>query len=216
LRVPWPSAWRSLASSRKRSAQAMSNQSGTWMDLIYASPTPGTAKSGFTTEVAINDTAGMGPVAVLQPNFFLPGYGIQKAIRIIARGILSSTATPTYTFTVRLGAQGSITAAIILGSAAITTGAGVTNQIFEFEGDVVMRIVGAAGANSTAQGVGLITSPGLATPFMYPLYGGAATPGTVATIDTSIANYVNFNVACSANSGSNSVTLQQLLVVGLN
>ena len=194
----------------------MSWQSGTVSDLIYANPSAGTAKSSFTSEVPINDTAGMGPVALLLPQYFLPGYGLLKTISIKARGILSSTGTPTYTFTVRLGPQASTTAAIILGSAALTTGSGVTNQIWDFEGDFTMRTIGAAGANSTGMGMGTLSSPGLAAPYIYPLWGGASSPGTVATVDASIANYINFNVACSASSGSNSITLLQLYVYGQN
>ncbi len=196
----------------------MSFLTGTNTELIYASTTAGTAKSTFTTEVQINDTAGMGIQASIPPFFFASNASTNgKSLRIVARGILSSTGTPTYTFTLRMGAAASITAAIILGSAAITTGSGVTNTIWEFEGDFTMRTpVGAAGANSTGVGTGLITGAGLASPFIYPLYGGAATPGTVATVDTSIQNYLNFNVACSASSASNTITLQHLLVLGLN
>jgi hypothetical protein len=129
---------------------------------------------------------------------------------------VSSTGTPTYTLTLRLGAAASVSAAIILGSAAITTGSGVTNQIWQFEGDVTMKAIGAAGANSTATGVGKLEGSGWASPFMFPLYGGAATPGTVATIDTSIVNYFNFNATCSASSPSNTITLQQLLITARN
>lgn len=192
----------------------MSTQSGVYMDLVYANLAAGTAKASFTSEFKINDTTGMGPTALLLPEFWLPNSGIGRGIRIIARGILSSTGTPTYTFTCRLGAEGSTTAAIALGSAAITTQSGVTNTIWEFVGDVIFTTFGAAGANSTIRGVGTIVGAGLASPFVYPLYGGGVTPGTAATVDHSIANYINFNVACSANSASNSITLQQLLVLG--
>jgi hypothetical protein len=189
---------------------------GTNTEVIYASTAAGTAKGTFTTEIAINDTAGMGPVANLPPYFWTPSGALARTLKIVARGILSSTATPTYTFTCRLGTQGSISAAIVLGSAALTTGSGVSNQFWEFEGDVVLTIAGAAGANSTVRGTGQLRCGGLASPFMYPLYGGAASPGTVATVDISIANYINFNVACSASSASNTITLQQLFVHGLN
>ena len=195
----------------------MSFITGTSTELIYANTTSGTAKNTFTAEVAINDTAGMGPIAHLPPDFWVfNNNGIGRTLRIVARGILSSTVTPTYTFSLRLGASGSTTAAIILGSAALTTGSGVTNQLWEFEGDVVMRTIGAAGANSTVQGLGVLACGGLASPFSYALFGGAASPGTVATVDTTITNYLNFNVACSASSVSNTITLLQLLVLGLN
>jgi hypothetical protein len=195
----------------------MSFLTGTSQELIYTSINPGTAKNTFTTEVQINDTVGMGVQAHLPPDFWLPNLTSQgRGIHIVARGILSSTGTPTYTFTIRLGAAGSITSAIVLGSAALTTGSGVTNQMFELEGDIILGIIAGAGANSTVRGMGLINCGGLASPFTYPVWGGAASPGTVATVDTSITNYINFNVACSASSVSNAITLQQLMVWGLN
>lgn len=195
----------------------MSFLTGTGCELIYASTATGTAKASFTTEAQINDTAGMGVQAHLPADFWLPNPNqVGRAIRIVGRGILSSTATPTYTFTVRAGTAGSTSAAILLGSAALTTGSGVTNQMWELEGDIVLTAMGAAGANSTVRGVGMIVCGGLASPFQYPVWGGAASPGTVATVDTSITNFINFNVACSASSASNTITLQQLLVFGLN
>lgn len=196
----------------------MSFLTGTNAELLYVNTASATAKASFTTEVTINDTTGMGQQASLPPYFFgqVP-YANGKALRIIARGILSSTATPTYTFSLRLGAAASTSACLALGSTALTTGTTVTNQLFEFQGEIIARnITGAAGANSTVQGMGLIASGGLATPFSYGLFAGAASPGTVATYDNSITNFINFNVACSASSASNTITLLQLEVWGLN
>lgn len=196
----------------------MSFLTGTNQELIYASTSAGTAKASFTTEVKINDTTGMGVQCHLPADFWQPNkaQSIGRGIRIVARGIVSSTGTPTYTFTCRGGAVDSITSAILLGSAALTTGSGIANQLWEFQGDVILESIGAAGANSTIRGIGLLACGGLASPFSYALYGGAATPGTATTFDTSITNYINFNVACSASSASNTITIQQLLVFGLN
>lgn len=195
----------------------MSFLTGTNTELIYISTSTGTAKNTFTSEVQINDTAGMGVQAHLPADFWLPNQtSIGKSIRIVARGILSSTGTPTYTFTVRSGAAGNTSSAILLGSAAITTGTTVTNAVWEFDGEVTLTTIGAAGTNSTVRGIGTITSGGFASPFFYSLYGGAATPGTASTLDTSITNFINFDVTCSASSASNTITLQQLMVQGLN
>jgi len=196
----------------------MSFLTGTNTELIYASVNAGTAKNTFTSEVQINDTTGMGIQASLPAFFFASSPTTQgKTLRFMVRGIFSTTATPTFTFTLRLGTAGSTTAAIVLGSPAITTGSGVTNQLFEFQGDVVVATPsGAAGANTTARGTGTVQSAGFASPFSGALFGGAASPGTVATLDTSITNYINFNVACSASSASNSVTLLQLMMFGCN
>lgn len=196
----------------------MSFLTGTNTEVIYANTTAGTAKNTFTSEVAINDTAGMGVQAHLPPDFFLPNPNqVGRGIRIVARGILSSTGTPTYTFTIRSGIAGNTSAAILLGSAALTTGSGVTNQPWELQGDVFLVSQGAAGANSTLRGMGTIISPGLASPYIYGVGAGASlTTPTVATFSADITNYINFNVTCSASSASNSIQLQQLIVYGLN
>lgn len=198
----------------------MSFLTGTNTELLYASTAAGTAKNTFTSEVTINDTAGMGAQAFLPKGFFgqagAKSAAVGKAVRIVARGILSSTGTPTYTFTVRFGSAANTTLAIVLGSAALTTGSGVANQMFELEGDIVLETLGASGTNSTVRGIGMLACGGLASPFTYPVWGGAASPGTVSTVDTTIDNFINFNVTCSASSASNTITLQQLLVYGSN
>jgi len=195
----------------------MSFITGTNAELLYANTTAGTAKASFTSEVQINDTTGMGVQAHLPPDFFLPNpTAVGKGIRIVARGILSSTGTPTYTFTIRSGTAGSTTAAILLGSAALTTGSGVSNQPFELQGDVFLVSQGAAGANSTVRGTGMIVCPGLATTIAGVGAGASLTTPTATTFDCSITNFVNFNVTCSASSASNTITLQSLQVYGLN
>lgn len=184
----------------------------TYMTCIYRSLAVGTAKASFTTEIAINDTTGMGAQFYLPSNYFVPPQTGSR-LKVVARGILSCTGTPTYTFTLRGGAAASITSGIWLGSAALTCASGITNKGWEFEGDVTVRTNAAAGANSTLFGGGMISCPaGLASPFQYELWGGAAQPGTIATLDTSIANFLNFNVACSASSPSNSIQLLGLEV----
>lgn len=188
----------------------------TYTSLLYASNAAFTAKGTFTTEVTINDETGGGQAFFLPAGFFKPPT-VNYGFKVIARGILSSTGTPTYTFSLRGGTKANTSAAILLGSAALTTGSGVTNKGWEFEGDIIVRTNAASGANSTIYGQGVIASPaGLASPFAYDLFGGAAQPGTAATFDTSIANYINFNVACSASSSSNTITLLSLIVLALN
>lgn len=194
----------------------MSAITGTWGELIYQSTAVGTAKNTFTSEALINDTAGMGSQAVLPPWFFLPQNGIAKTLRIVACGILSTTSAPTFTWTVRLGASGT-TAPIILGSTALTAGTTVTNKQWWLDGIVTMRTIGAAGANSTVFGAGEVWSTlGLASPFGGELWAGAAQPGTVATVDISIANFISFNAACGTSSASNSIQLLSLSIFGLN
>jgi hypothetical protein len=195
----------------------MSFITGTNTELLYASTAVGIAKNTFTAETALNDEATMGPQVFLPGGFWLPSKAsLGRGIKIVARGILSSTATPTYTFSVRLAASEAATSGpVVLGSAAITTGSGVTNQYWKLEGDVVLETVGTTTGTATVRGVGEIISPGTANK-IDPVYGGSASPGTVATVPLKAPNFVTVNVACSASSASNTITLQQLLIYGLN
>lgn len=194
----------------------MSNLTSSVTELIYASPTSATAKASFTTEIAINDQAGMGLRAHLPPDFWRnTNDGTLRTISVRARGVLSSTATPTYTFSLRLGALDSITSVIALGSAALTTTSGAAAAIWEFEGEFNVRTLGTTAVTATGHGQGLLTSFGTANK-IDPIWGGGASPGTFTTLDPTITNYFNFNVACSASSASNTITLHQLLILGLN
>jgi len=196
----------------------MPNITGTVVELIYGNTATGAAQNTFTAERSLFTTAEMGERPVIPPYYFAPNGGVGGGIRIVAKGIISiTTGAPTFTWTIRLGSNGSTTAVIALGTAALTTGSGaVTNQHWELQGDVILRTLATAGANSTIQGVGMVSSPGcLASPFAGAAWGNAAQPGTVATFDASITNYVNVNIACGTSSASNSITLTQLLVFGL-
>lgn len=194
----------------------MSFLTGTNVELIYASQAVGTALATFTTEARMNDDTGMGVQAHLPPDFWLPNAGSEgRGLHIVARGILSTTASPTFTWTVRLGASGT-SAPIVLGTAALTAGATVTNQPWELEGDIIMTSIGTTAGTSTVRGTGQIRSSGLASPFMAGAFGGAASPGTVATVNTQITNFVNVNAACGTSNAANTIQLQQLFVYGLN
>lgn len=193
----------------------MSFLTGTNVELIYASQAVGASLNTFTSEALLNTTATMGVQAHLPPDFWLPTPGsVGRGIKVVARGILSSTGTPTYTVNVRLGGAAAITGPIVLGSAAGTTGSGASSQVWQLEGDVILTAIGAAGGNSTVRGIGVFDGPGI--PASANVFGGSASPGTVATVDTSITNYINVSVSCSASSASNVFALQQLLVYGLN
>lgn len=196
----------------------MSFLTGTSCELIYASTSAGATLASFTTEAQANTTGTMGAQAKLPPDFWLPNQNsVGRGIRIVARGILASTATPTYTFTVRGGAAANVASTpIIAGTGALTTISGATTSIWEFEADCILKTIGATGANSTLTSVGRLFCDGIAATANCAVYGAAASPGTVATLDTSITNYLNFNIACSASSASNTISLQQLLVFGLN
>lgn len=191
---------------------------GTNVETIYSNESVGTARNTFTAEGVQNDVAGMGPQPVLPPYFWLPGPQTKgRAVRVVARGIYSTTAGPTFTFTARLGAAASTAAAIIGGTGAVVHGTTQTNLVWEASFDVQVVIPGGTGANTTVRGLGFY-SYGLTTVTggTAQILGSAASPGTVATADISITQYININAACGTSSASNIYQLLQLLVLGLN
>lgn len=189
---------------------------GSLVETLYASTAAGATLASFTSEAQLNTTATMGGQFYLPAGYFTASpTSVGRGFRVIARGILSSTGTPTYTLTIRSGTAGNTSAAIVLGTAALTTASSASNQMWEMVGDIIVTAIGAAGANSTVRGTGHVISAGL-NPVVAAAFGGAASPGTVATFDHSIANYINVNVACSASNASNTITLHELMVQGLN
>lgn len=198
-----------------------------WAETIYASTSAGTAKNTFTTEFAINDTTGMGPYPVLPPEFFLPGQNtgaVGRTLRIVARGVTSTTSTaPTWQHFCRFNSG---TPAVpptgpnvgsTLASAALCT-LSQTSMPWEYECDVTMTTLGAAGANSTLRGLGVFTAQTASTPtsIAVGIFGGGASPGTVATFDWSATTYISYSVACGTSNASNQVQLLQLIILGLN
>ena len=202
----------------------MSFLTGTNVELIYANTSVGASLNTFTTEAQLNTTATMGVQCHLPPDFWLPNQNaVGRGIKIVARGTLASTATPTFTFTVRGGATGNVASApVIAGTGAMATISGATTSQWTFEVDCILKTLAAAGANSTIFSVGQFSSDAIAATANCAIAGGLTTagtlvaPGTITTLDTSITNYINFNVACSASSASNIAALQSLLVYGLN
>jgi hypothetical protein len=196
-----------------------SGLTGSWTELFSVNRADYTAISGFTSELSLLTQAGVNDQPVLPALFF--HQKDRRTFGILARGVLSTTATPSYTFQVRLGTTAG--AAFISGtsvgvSAVIVTASGVTNQWWELRLELTCYTPGIGSGACTLSGTGYVMSPGgFASPFIYPLE--PTTPPTAtwtATIDDSVTQYVNLSVTSTASSGSNALTLKQLMVFGYN
>lgn len=197
-----------------------SGLTGTWTEAIYTNTADYTAAASFTTETSL--LSGTNRQPVFPALFFDQGGRAQgRAITILGRGVLGSTGTPTYILTLRLGttAGPSFISGTQVGiTAAITTASGVTNKFFEFRLDLICTVVGIGTGNTTLAGAGYWMSPGgFASPFIYAIE--PTTPDTAtwtSTIDNAATQYLNVSATCSASSASNTLTLKQLIVGGLN
>lgn len=195
----------------------MSFITNTVVETLYASTAAGATLSTFTTEAQLNSVGTMGVLPHLPPDFWLPSpTQVGRGIRVEANGVLGTTGTPTLTFTLRGGAAGNITTnPLLAGTAALTLAATLTAVPWKFQIDLILSAIGAAGANSTLRGQGSLRVGGIAAS-EWAVWGGGSSPGTVATLDTSISNYLNLNVACGTSNAANTVTLNSLRVFGLN
>jgi hypothetical protein len=192
----------------------------TWTECTFSNRADYTAVASTNAEASL--LAGVNE----QP-WFPAGYfdqanrGPGRGISLLARGLLGTTGTPTIIFQVRLGTTSG--SAYLAGtsvgvSAAITTSSGVTNKWWELRLDLICNTTGIGSGNTTLAGAGYVTSPGgFASPFVYALE--PTTPDTAtwtSTIDNSATQFVNLSVTWSASSASNTITLKQLLCLGLN
>lgn len=191
-----------------------------YAECLFSNSADYTAKSGFTSEASI--LGGVNEQPWLYAGFFdQQNRAAGKAVRLIARGVLGTTGTPTYLFTVRLGATGgsaSLTGTQLAASAAITTSSGVSTKWWEVVLDVICNAPGIGSGNTTLSCNGTVRSPGgFASPFEYAMTQAGGESGTwTTTIDNSVIQYFNLSVTCSANSGSNTLTCKELLLLGWN
>lgn len=197
-----------------------SGLTGTWNELMFCNSSDYTAYASSATEGSLI-AGGGNEQPVIPATYFLNKPGYLRSISLIGRGVFSNTSTPTIIFQVRIGStsgSSNLSGTSVGVSAAITTQSGVTNKWFEFRLDLSCRVTGIGSGNTTLMGSGYVTSPGgFASPFIYPLE--PSTPDTAtwtATIDGSVTNYVNCSATWSSSSASNTATLKQLLLYGLN
>jgi hypothetical protein len=189
---------------------------GTIMETLYGSSVAGNNLSTFTSEATMY--ASTQPEAILPANFFDPTYGnAGKVLRLTARGVYSTTATPTYTLGLR---QDSVTGGIWGTSLAITSQSGVTNLVWELELDVVSQ----SGSFASAHNETLLVTAGMVSGVSTGSNGfsngsaiGTQTPTTAFTLTQSDAShYLVPTITCGTSSSSNKWQMLQLIIFGCN
>lgn len=185
----------------------------TYCETFFCNEADHTAHSNSTSEVSL--IAGTNKQPVIPANHFLQQGAQFRGLSFLARGVLSTTSTPTIIFQLRAGetAGSSFLSGTSIGvSAAITTASGITNKWWELRLDLIATVRGIGTGNTTLSGSGYVTSPGgFASPFIYPLE--PTTPDTAtwtATINGGVTQYINLSATWSAASASNTITCKQL------
>jgi hypothetical protein len=158
---------------------------------------------------------------IIFPNITIPATYLraERAMRMIARGRLSTTGTPTIRFRLRWGG---VAGTVLWDSGTITCGSSVTAALWSIPAlDIVCRASGATGTlfamGETVIGSALAPTVGSATgAAAVGVFGSAGddTPAAV-TVDLSADTALSLTATWSAQSVSNTLTGHQQFLVSL-
>lgn len=180
---------------------------GTQTELLYAFYGAATGLATFTTEASLQGTY---PAVVLPGGLFANAGARSSSLKVVATGIMGSTASPTFTVAMRtttatppaFSAGGTL-----LGTTAAMTAANVSTP-WRFEAEIGLRTLG-VGAASTLAATGEFRSAGIVSPFLSQFQN--ATP---TTFEVDLQYFLWLSCACNASSGSNTMQMQSLRVYG--
>src|ERR1035438_5132830 len=189
----------------------MSFLTATQPELIYAGFTAGTADSTASTAITISPRGNTTPLPYLPPGFFSAAYGQNRKLKIVARGILTTGATPG---TLTLAAYFATTDTATPGTSIAATGAftppvSLTNAIWEFDTTIICVAPGPV-PNLFSMGHASILPPAAAGAD----YGVGGTTA-VTSLSTEAAYYIQIVATWSTASGD-SITQYDTECWGLN
>lgn len=189
---------------------------GTYLEAFFVNEADHTAYANSTSEGSL--ISGLNKQPVIPATYFLGPAAAFRGFTILARGVLSTTSTPTIIFQVRAGTTSGptfLSGASLGVSAAISTASGVSNKWWELRLDLICTTRGIGTGNATFSGAGYVRSPGgfsTSTADTYPLE--PTTPDTAtwtSVFDASVTQYLNLSATWSAASASNTITCKQLI-----
>lgn len=191
----------------------MSFTTGLQAELVFASFTAGAALTNSTTASCISARGNTVPLPYLQPAFFHPSYGANKKLRIVARGVVSTAASTPGTLTVAAYFATTDTATLgtsIAASGAFTPATSLSSAIFEFDATITC---GAPGPVPNLYALGkLEINPTAADGAAY----GVGSTSAVTSLSTEAAYYIQIGATWGSASASNSITMYDTEVWGVN
>ncbi len=186
----------------------------TYNEAFYTNTADHSAVASTASEASL--LAGTNSQPFIPSGYLASKNAFGAGIRIRARGVLSTTGTPTIIFTVRLGeTSGSsyLSGTAVGVNAAITTQSGVTNKQWELCLELICTVPAIGSGNTTLSGAGWVMSPGgFAAPYTYALQ--PTTPDTAtwtSVLNANATQYINLSATWSASSASNTITCKQLI-----
>jgi hypothetical protein len=194
----------------------LSFYTGTQAELLYTLPAAVT-KNTYTTQAILSALTASAPVATIPAGYFInpPASGPGKAVWLKAWGTIANTAAAT--FSPAFGVDptpGTIANATTIAAAYAPTAA--TTTIWHLELWITARAVGQTGG-MTLQVDGRYINEATASAAA-PVATGlcAAVTASITGLQGSLAYSLELLGTWSASSASNTTTLNQLFLVGLN
>lgn len=191
----------------------MSWTTGTQTEALGASSANGAAYNTSTTPTLINTAASD---AYLPANFWLPTYGVSKAVLVKAYGVLSTTSTPNLTLELLANTtQGTRNSSgIVATTGAVAQASSVTNVLWELEAYLSCAATGATG---TILAVGVVKVYTASTTLQSMRFSSSTNnPNTALTLSTQSAYYLELFATWGTNSASNSIQCYAFTALGLN
>lgn len=191
----------------------MSWTTGTQTEALSSNVAVGSAFSTFTSAQYIGATSA---AAYLPANFFLPSYGVGKSLLVKAFGVISTTGTPNFTMAVSANTtQGTYNSSGVLATTAATAqGSAITNAFWELE--VLISCV-STGASGTFLSDGVFKVYNSSTTLTAARCSSStANPNTAVSLSTESAYYLELAGTWGTSSSSNTVTVYQVAVLGIN
>ena len=193
----------------------MSFITGTQTELLYAYYGASTNLATFTAEDNLMKTY---PSCVVPGSLFNKVGPQSSSLELVAAGQVGTTATPTFTFTIRLISGASVAwsaAGIVLGASnAVTGGSTVTLAPFRLRVHIGVRSIAAAGSATTGVvTMGNIDGPGFPTEGSIP---AANVSPLLSTVDVGATYSLFISAACSASNSLNLINLQCVKLYGEN
>lgn len=191
----------------------MSNYTNTNAEVLYSYTGTGTQLATFTTEDNLQKTY---PPVIIPAGFFLNPSQTFKTLKVQARGKLGTTATPTFTFTIRLLTSTTWSAGgLVLGASnAITGGSAVTLSPWKLEADIMLKTLSIGGASTVSTFGEIAALPSL--PLGGTIPAGNTATNVITTFDNSTTYYLFISLTCGTSNAANLAQMEMLKVYGEN
>jgi hypothetical protein len=186
---------------------------GTQTECLAVNSAVGSAYASSSTATAVSPATGAGYTPA---NFFLPAYGQSKSLLVKAFGVLGTTSTPNLTLGISANTtQGTYNSSnIVATTGAVAQASSVSNVPWELE--VLITCVTTGGSGTFLAGGMVRVYTASTTIQTMRCSSSAANPNTAATLSTQSAYYWELFATWGSSSSSNTLTVYDYAVLGIN